>query len=208
MQWNPQLDPQGWIRIFRSGLPLYWFPAFGPETHLGDLLNGRVRTSSIRPTGRSGTAISSALCRLGFSNIFCMRLAGGTRAAPIRSRPSTNLSTRAYATAFGRSRAICGARRPWFMHPGEMCTGGRTTGPRNGNRCRVIRTSHFSTLSVSQCASIETCGINFTPDRAGSVRIFRVLLPDDYQPAMQSILRHILTEFPMATQQRSSGVNQ
>jgi hypothetical protein len=65
----------------------------------------------------------------------------------------------------------------------------------------------FDTVRVSVRIN-RNLRINFTPDRAGSVRIFRVLLPDDYQPAMQSILRHILTEFPMATQQRSSGVNQ
>jgi len=37
LQWNPNLDPQAYIRLMRSGLPIYWCPSFGGNETLETL---------------------------------------------------------------------------------------------------------------------------------------------------------------------------
>ncbi len=41
-EWNTLLDPQAYIRIMSSGLPVYWCPAFGPDSTFQSFLAGKL----------------------------------------------------------------------------------------------------------------------------------------------------------------------
>jgi hypothetical protein len=208
MQWNPQLDPQGWIRIFRSGLPLYWFPVFGPGTHPGDLLKGRVRTQRHQTYWAFWHEDVFGTVPLGLQQYFLYALG---RRDTFNADPIATLSEPVDESL--RDRVWSQSRNMWST-ASLLHASGRNVYRRENDWIAqqeplpgYERVECFDTVRVSVRIDRDL-RTNFAPDPAGSVRIFRVLLPDDYQPAMQSILRHILTEFPMATQQRSSGVNQ
>jgi hypothetical protein len=42
LYWNPSLDPQAYIRLMRSDLPIYWCPCFGGMETLEDLAKGKL----------------------------------------------------------------------------------------------------------------------------------------------------------------------
>ncbi len=44
LYWNPGLDPQSYIRLMRSDLPIYWCPCFAGKETLEDLAAGRLGT--------------------------------------------------------------------------------------------------------------------------------------------------------------------
>jgi len=44
LQWNPRLDPQAYIRLMHSDLPIYWAPGFGGPETLADVAAGKLGT--------------------------------------------------------------------------------------------------------------------------------------------------------------------
>jgi hypothetical protein len=46
LYWNPGLDPQAWIGLMNSDLPVYWAPCFGGPETLEDVAEGRLRVQT------------------------------------------------------------------------------------------------------------------------------------------------------------------
>lgn len=58
LEWNAELDPQAYIRLLRSGLPIYWCPCLGAEGTYELMGLGKLKVQQHQRIGCSGKARS------------------------------------------------------------------------------------------------------------------------------------------------------
>lgn len=204
-QWNPLIDPQAYIRLMTSDLPVYWCPSFGRGATYKQLSADTLGTEQFQAYWKfRQSAIFSAL-PAPFQNYFLYALGRKDPAmvdpiAYLRRTPENELlehqwremrnmwSTVSIYHAAGLE--LCCKADEWAALPGAS------------QGFQRAKTYDFVPTEVKIDRDLRA-RLSFS----GGARLFKVfhlLDKKHYQAAMQSSLRRLLSEMPLAPGVRSS----
>lgn len=197
LQWNPRLDPQAYLRLMRSDLPIYWAPCFGGKQTLLDLA---ARKLSVLPYQtfwefRQGELFSVLGNPL--KNYFLYALSHADAAV---ADPIATLSQAPDASAEKRYGAEY--RNMWstvtLLHAADLHIYRRGSSwvaaqaPASGD----VEAPIYEFVPVKIRVDAELRGFLEGPDANSPIRIFHIRDTEHYQAAMLSVLRNLLAQMP------------
>ena len=200
LQWNPRLDPQAYLRLMRSDLPIYWAPGFGGPETLADLAAGKLATRTYQAYWKFTQGdLLEALPRP-LQNYFLYALG---RKEPAHEDPIEYL-TREKLEEPLRSEVWAQTRHMWstvtlydaaarslYRQDSRWAVLGR---PERGyQRAKVYE---FIPAAVTLDRDLRT-KLN-VPANEGAFRVLRVTDTANYQAAMLGSLRGLLAAMPAA----------
>ncbi|NWG14120.1 MAG: nucleoside hydrolase [Acidobacteria bacterium] len=198
LYWNPGLDPQAYPRIMRSDLPIYWCPCFGGRETLEDLAAGWLGMLQYQTFWKfSQGEIFGALPRP-LQNFFLYAL---SRQVPLQVEPIAYLRREPQEEL--RKEQWRQVRNMWSTASLVHAAGRRLF--RSGNSWAALHQPpagftradvfDFSPAKIEIDADLNVRLELTAADR--SFRVFRLLDLANYQEAMTSSLRRLLSEMTL-----------
>lgn len=193
LQWNPRLDPQAYLRLLRSDLPIYWAPCFGGKETLADLAARRL---GVQPYQTYWIFRHDELFRSlpnPLKNYFFYALAHEDASiedpiAWLSKPPDQSIQHKIYSEyrnmwstvtlLDAADRRLCAVGSSWVAMSAKEA----------GNRGARI----YEFLPVRIRVNADLQGTIAGPDPSSTLRVFHLLDTKDYQPAMLDALRHLL----------------
>src|ERR1700722_12315211 len=198
LQWNPRLDPQAYLRLMRSDLPIYWAPGFGGKETLAVLA---ARKLPILPYQaywifRQDELFGSLPDPL--KNYLFYALAHEDPAvhdpiAWLASVPDSSLEKKLgieYRNMWSTVTLLDAAgRRPYRRGASWVAAASPSADD--------VSAQIYEFTSARIRVDADLHGFIEGHDARSPIRVFHILDTDQYQPAMLSILRRLLGEMTL-----------
>jgi hypothetical protein len=200
-QWNPLVDPQAYIRLMTSDLPVYWCPAFGKQDTVEEIVTSRLKPDAYRVYWKFRQSDVFAGLPIPLQNYFLYAL---SRKDPVLAEPIAYIhqptdkqlrdqqwkETRyMWSTAAIYDAAGCGLYRK-----GESWVASGHPPP--GFEKAFVYEFVPARISIDRDLRIT---LDFT-GAPKQVKVFHLLDPTNYQTAMQWSLRQLLSRIPLGEQ--------
>lgn len=206
LQWNPRLDPQAYLRLMRSDLPIYWTPCFGGRETIADLAAGKLGTLEYQSYWKFRQSDLLESLPLPLQNFFLYALGQKNPSLedPIEylRRPTLEEPLREQQWTQTRNMwstvALYDAARRSLYRKADSWASLQHAVP-GYERLKVY---DYIPAAVSVDRDLRTT-LSF-PDKAGTLRVLRVTDLKSYQQAMLGSLRQLLSG--MALQEGEDGV--
>jgi hypothetical protein len=206
LQWNPLVDPQAYIRLMTSELPVYWCPAFGRNDTVADMAAGKLKPDEYRVYWAFRQSDVFAELPAPLQNYFLYAL---DRKDPNLSEPLAYLQLPTEQSL--RDKQWKETRYMWSTAAIYESAG-----------CEIYRNGKSWVASSSLVPGFEKVSLyEFVPARVsidrdlrvslaftrtpGQLKVFHLLDAKSYEAAMQSSLRQLLTHMPLAEQYTNAG---
>lgn len=206
LQWNPLLDPQAYIRLMTSDLPVFWAPAFARDDTLEIMAAGRLKPDPSRVYWNFRQADVFASLPVPLQNYFLYALGRKDAAvvdplAYLHEPPEAGLreeqwkqTRHMWSTASIYHAAGCELHRK-----GDVWVASRF--PLAGYRKASV--FEFVPGSITIDRNLRTTQEG--TDMSKPFRVFRILDLANYRTAMQASLRRCLSQIALARRFRPAG---
>jgi len=198
LQWNPLIDPQAYIRLMTSDLPVYWCPSFGEGATFQELAAQNLGTEQYQVYWKFRQADVFTVLPVPLQNYFLYALGrkNPTTTDPnayLRRTPERELQERLWRETrnmWSTASIYDAAGLELYRNDDDWAA---LPGPSAGfQRAKIY---DFVPAQVTIDRNLQT-RVSFSSGTKG-FKVFHLLDMDNYQAAMQASLRRLLRAIPL-----------
>jgi hypothetical protein len=199
LQWNPNLDPQAYIRLMRSGLPIYWCPSFGGKETLETLAEEQLPIQQYQVYWKFRQAELFDSLPNPLQNFFLYALG---HKIPKVDEPVSYLKRPIETTL--RDEQWKKTRHMWSTASLYHAAGRQLYRSQDGWALLSSQASGYELSPVYDFVAVEVeidRNLRSTvrpSEKPRATRLFHLVQPSVYSEAMLSSLRKLLSEMPVA----------
>jgi hypothetical protein len=193
LQWNPRLDPQAYLRLMRSDLPIYWAPCFGGKETLAVLAQRKLPVLPNQTFWEFRQSDLLSVLSNPLKNFFLYALSHADPAADDPIAALDRVPDAALERKFGSEY-----RNMWSTV--TLLDAANLRVYRRGSSWFAAQARQpgdeeaqmFEFVPVRIRIDADLRGFIEGPDPSSTMRVFHIQNTGHYQEAMLSILRHLL----------------
>ncbi|MCI0662950.1 MAG: nucleoside hydrolase [Acidobacteria bacterium] len=199
LQWNPRLDPQAYLRLMQSDLPIYWAPGFGGPETLADLAAGKLGTREYQAYWkfRHGDLMESLPRPLQNYFLYALGRKEPSREDPVEYLKRADLEEPLRSQQWSQTRHMWSTVALYDAAGRSIYRKGDSWVALRGLQPGYERANLYEFARASVLLDRDLRATLKVPGNKGTFRVLRVNDLANYQAAMLGSLRGLLAETPI-----------